>query len=250
MINFTFIGCSITKGVGLSNEEYDKNNYTNIVATHFNAKVKNLSKSGNSNYNIFISGLNQLLYNTPDVLFLQWSGLHRHWLYPDLDIVLPIVNRAPVNEINYLDTVFSKNLLQNFVDQFLLLNHDYHNILKLLNYCKILETVAQDKTKLIFINGLLPWTKEIQHIEALNDPAKNFSAYTKKLLSINLLPDEDIKLFFKKIHHALTQTNKDNWANMFKSISTHCVDFGLDNSHPGPLTHANIAKMIIDKLNK
>ena len=160
MKKFTFIGCSITKGVGLPDEDLDENNYAKIVGNHFDAEINNLSIGGNSNYNIFISGLNELLYSKPDVLLIQWSGLQRHWLYPNLDLTFPIVDDNAIKDLNYLDIVFSKKDLQKFVKQFLLLNHDYHNILALLNYCKILETVAHTQTKIIFINGfLLRWKR-------------------------------------------------------------------------------------------
>lgn len=250
MKKFIFIGCSITKGIGLPQKLMDENNYANIVGRHFNIEVDNLSEAGNSNFNIFITGLNQLLFNKPDLLVMQWSGLQRHWLYPDLDLTFPIVNDSAVNEINYLDTVFSKKDLQKFIEQFLLLNHDYHNILTLLNYCKIIESIAHTKTKVIFINGLLPWTKEIQYSQAVDNPTKNFSAYTKNLLSIDKLPDKDIKFFFEKIHNGLLQIDKNNWINMFQSIVTIAEDVGTDNLHPGPKTHAKIAQMIIKQLNK
>lgn len=250
MKKFTFIGCSITKGVGLPKEDLDENNYTNIVGKYFNAEITNLSISGNSNYNIFMSGLNELLYNRPDTLLIQWSGLHRHWMHPNLDLSFGIGAMDAINELNYLDTVFSKKDLQKFVKQFLLLNHDYHNILALLNYCKILETVAHTQTKIIFINGLLPWTKEIQFLQAMGNPAKNFSEYTKNLLSIDKLPDQDIEFFFNKIHNGLSQIDKNNWINMFRSILTLAEDVGTDNLHPGPNTHAKIAQMIINHIDK
>lgn len=248
MEKFTFIGCSITEGIGLPLKTADNNNYANIVGKHFNVKVDNLSKGGNSNFNIFMSGLNQLLFDKPDVLILQWSGLQRHWLYPNLDVSFAIVNDEIVRDINYLDTVFSKKNLQKFVQQFLLLNHDYQNILILLNYCKIIESIASTKIKVIFVNGLIPWTKEIQFLQTLNNPAKNFSEYTKNLLSMDKLPDEDIKFFFEKIYDSMSQINKHNWINMFNSIPTLAEDVGTDNSHPGPKTHTKIAQMIIKHL--
>lgn len=247
-MKFTFIGCSITRGEGLSDEESDKNNYANIVGNHFNATVTNLSKSGNSNYNIFIEGLNQLLYNRPDVLFLQWSGLQRHWIYPNLDIEFPMVPGGPISDINYLKTVFSEKFLKKFTEQFALLNHEYHNILALLNYCKILETIAGNQTRLVFINGLLPWTNEIQNKESLNNVYLNFSEYTKELLSVDMLPDEDITVFFNKIYDALTQIDKNKWPNMFNSLVDLLVDLGNDNSHPGPKSHGLYADMIINYL--
>jgi hypothetical protein len=250
MKKFTFVGCSITRGEGLLNEKLSDDNYANIVGAYFDATVNNLSKSGNSNFNIFITALNELLYNSPDVLFLQWSGLQRHFMYPHLDSEFPIVNCDSVTEISILNSKFSKRTLQQFTKQFLLLNHDYHNILQLLNYCKILETIAGNKIKIININGLLPWTKEILYSVSSIDPAKYFSPYTKDLLSIDLLPDEDIRLFFNKIHTSIKQIDKSNWVNMFENFISLSVDLGSDNAHPGPESHKKVAKMIIDKLNK
>jgi hypothetical protein len=171
-------------------------------------------------------------------------------MHPNLDLSFGISTIDAINELNYLDTVFSKKDLQKFVKQFLLLNHDYHNMLALLNYCKILETVSHTQTQLIFINGLLPWTKEIQFLQTSNNPAKNFSAYTKNLLSIDKLPDQDIKFFFNKIHNGLSQIDKRNWVNMFQSILELGEDTGTDNVHPGTKTHANIAQMIINHIDK
>lgn len=248
MKKFTFIGCSITKGEGLPDSEFDSANYPNIIGQVFNAEVTNLSRLGNTNYNIFIDGLNQLLFNRPDVLVIQWSGLQRHWLYPNLDITLTLTNRDIIREIDYLDTVFSKKELQKFCDQFLLLNHDYHNILHLLNYCKILEALAREQTQLIFVNGLIPWTQEIQYLETLDNTAKYFSEYTKKLLSHTLLPDSDIEIFFKKIFYALNEIDKNKWINIFSSMLEFSIDAGLDKKHPGPKTHNKIAQLIINKL--
>ena len=248
MKKFTFIGCSITKGEGLPFEETDDNNYANIVGKHFSADVTNLSKSGNSNYNIFIASLNELLYNKPTVLVIQWSGLQRHWLYPDLDLELPIINEASVQELQYLNTYFSESFVKKFVQNFLLLNHDYRNLLALINYCKILETVATNQSRVVFVNGMLPWTKELQYSQAVADPAKNFSSYTKSLLSIDSLPDEDIKKFFEPLQNGISQLNKKNWINMFNAINCLSVDYGNDGAHPGPKSHQKIAKILIDHL--
>jgi hypothetical protein len=248
MKTFTFIGCSLTQGIGLSKEENDENNYANIVGTHFNAKIKNLSKLGNSNYNIFLTALNEILYDKPDAIFLQWSGLQRHWLYPNLDLVFPIINKPPKKDLCYLNTKFTKEFLKKFTDQFLILNHDYHNILQLLNYCRILETITNDQVEIVFINGILPWTKEILYSHSVKDPAKYFSSYTKDLLSTDLLPDQDIELFFNKLYEGIQQLNQNKWVNMFESIVSLAEDFGTDNLHPGIKSHKKIANIIIDKL--
>jgi hypothetical protein len=83
-----------------------------------------------------------------------------------------------------------------------------------------------------------------------NIVSKYFNEYTKILLSIDKLPDQDIEFFFNKIHNGLSQIDKNNWINMFQSILTLAEDVGTDNLHPGPNTHAKIAQMIINHIDK
>jgi hypothetical protein len=250
MKSFTFIGCSYTVGEGLQHEKLDENNYANIVAKNYNAKAKNLSTSGNSNYKIFISAINELLFNEQEVLFIQWSELSRVWFYPHLDLQFQVPSCISYSDMSYLDLTLTKNFFKTFGEQFSIINHDFNNILNLLNYCKILESIAKNKkNKIVFINGLLPWTKEILDINSCNDPHENFSDYTKNLLSIDQLSDEDVVKFFRQIHDALQETDLNNWVNMFESMLDLQVDVGIDDQHPGSMSHKVYADMIINYLN-
>ena len=116
-MNFTFTGCSLTVGVGLEQEKLDVCNYTNIVSSKFNVTPKNLASGGNSNYNIFISALNELINSPPDKLFVQWSGLNRLWLYPgpDTSVFLSMVINQ---DYHYRDLHFTKKELQQFFDYY------------------------------------------------------------------------------------------------------------------------------------
>lgn len=249
MKKFTFLGCSLTVGEGLVEEKADSNNYVNIVSGHYKVKANNLAKFGNSNYNIFLAALNEILYGDQDILFVQWSAPNRHWLYPNLDSNFIITAGSKQKNIKYLDTFYSSKFLQNFADQFLLLNHDYHNLLQLSNYCQILESISKDKTRLVFINGLVPWTKEIKYSSSGSDPAKYFSKYTKELLSVSLLPDNEIQKFFTVLHKTVKRLDSKLWVNMFNSMLVESIDFGIDNKHPGIKSHAHFASMIINYLN-
>ena len=249
MKKFTFLGCSLTVGEGLDSEKTDENNYTNIISNYYGATCKNLAKSGNSNYNIFVEALNEILYNEQDIIFLQWSSPNRHWLYPNLDCNIIITANSKQKNIHYLDTTYSAKFLQTFADQFLILNHDYHNLIQVSNFCKILQTISKNKTKLVFINGILPWTKEIIHLRSLTDPAKYFSKYTKELLSIDLLPDQDIEKFFIELHNNVKSLDNNLWVNMFNSMQDEMLDLGTDNCHPGIDSHKHYASMIIKYLN-
>lgn len=249
MQKFTITGCSMTVGVGLLEEKHDPNNYANLVTKNFDAQLNNLAVGGNSNYNIFITAINELLFNTPDVLIVQWSALNRHWMYPGPTMRLPIVGQTVKPPIG-IDQYFTASKLQKFSDQFRLLNHDYHNILSMVNYCKILQTLAQHRCQLVIVNGLLPWTKELQYKQSATDPAKYFSDYTKSLLTIDLLPDEDIVKYFMQLLTGIEELDKKLWVNMFNSFGNIMIDWGLDHAHPGPESHKKYASMIITHLNK
>lgn len=246
MKRFCFAGCSLTYGEALNDT---KENYASLVAASQAAVVKNISVPGNSNSKIFIESMNELLFDTPDVMFVQWSELSRHWLYPALDLEFPLTAGIH-NDLKYLDFFLPQQRAKEFIDMFRYLNHDYHNILLLINYCKILENLAQDKCQLIFINGLIPWTPELRHLESTRDPQRYFSKYTKNLLSINQLPDDDIKKFFEAISTEIVKLDKSKWINMFSTIMDSAVDLATDNIHPGPVTHQNLANNIIKHLTK
>jgi hypothetical protein len=246
MKRFCFSGCSLTYGEGLTDTE---ENYASLVAGSQAAVLKNIAVPGNANSKIFIESMNELLFDTPDVLFVQWSELSRHWLYPGLDLEFPIT-AGTTSDLKYLDFFLPQQQASKFIDMFRYLNHDYHNILLLINYCKILELLAKDKCQLIFINGLIPWTPELRYPESARDPHRYFSKYTKNLLSTDQLPDDDIKKFFDAISTEIVKLDKSKWINMFSTIMDSAVDLGTDNIHPGPVTHQNLANNIIKYLTK
>jgi hypothetical protein len=249
MQTFTFTGCSFTVGQGLPGEKKDPNNYANLVAEHYNAEANNLAVCGNSNYNIFILAVNELLFNTPDVLFVQWSALNRHRLYPGPTMKLPIAGQL-ISVLEGIDQFFTQDQLQKFSNHFRLLNHDYHNLLSVINYSKILQALSKNKCQLVIINGLLPWTKELTYIQSISDPAKYFSAYTKSLLTTELLPDDDIVKYFTQLLKSIEDLDKTLWVNMFSSMQARIVDFGTDNQHPGPNSHKLYANQIINYLKE
>ena len=123
MTTFTFVGCSFTVGIGLELEKTDLDNYANIVSKNFNAQVNNLAGGGNSNYNIFMSALNELLYSKQDKLFVQWTSLNRLWLYPGPDTTISL-SHTIVDDYKYKDLFFSKKDLQKVSDIYHLLNQN------------------------------------------------------------------------------------------------------------------------------
>lgn len=154
------------------------------------------------------------------------------------------------NDYTYRDIVYAKKELQKFTDTYHILNHDYNNLLTLINYSSILTELSKNKTQLIFINGLVPWTKEITTLDTLQNMSINLSKYTKEILEFESRSDDELIEFFTTLNIALMNLNKSLWINMFDSLYTQQIDLGNDNAHPGPKSHALYAEMIIKYLEE
>lgn len=246
-MKFTFVGCSFTVGVGLELEKSDPANYTNIVGNYYGAESINLAQEGNSNYNIFITALNEIIFNSADKIFVQWSALNRLWLWPGPDTAITL-SHIIENDYSYRNIKFSKKELQKFSDMYHILNHDYHNLITLTNYCNILTEISKNKTQIIFINGLIPWTEEITDINTMANFAENLSEYSKEILEFNSRDDIELTTLFNKLNLLIMGLDKIKWVNMFNSMMQESIDYGNDNTHPGPKSHRQYAEMIINYL--
>jgi hypothetical protein len=244
---WTFVGCSLTYGEGLPGGLSDPDNYTQLIGQHYDVTVNNLSRRGNSNYQIFMTAINEILYNTPDKLFVQWSALNRLWLYPGPDTEF-VVSFDHSEDYNYRDIYYSKKELQQFSDQFHILNHDYQNLLTICNYSRILNTLSMNKTGLVFVNGLLTWTPEIMDPLSILNMSDTFSDYTKEILEFDSRSDDEIIRFFNQLNQAAIQLDMKQWVNMFESLKAQQIDIADDIVHPGSKSHHKYADMIINYL--
>ena len=246
-MQFTFIGCSFTVGEGLPLEKKDPSNYVNILTRHYQATTINLSEGGNNNQNIFMVALNEIVFNAPDKIFVQWSGVNRLLLRPGPDTVLKILQTIK-NDYKYRDIVIPKKDLQKFANIYHLLNHDYNNLMTIINYSKLLTEISKNKTQLIFINGLIPWTEDILNMETLSDMSGKLSDYYKKVLEFDSRNDNELIRFFTNLNLAFSELDQSLWVNMFSSMVKLQVDYGTDDLHPGIKSHKLYADMIIKYL--
>jgi hypothetical protein len=246
-MNFTFCGCSFTVGVGLEQEKTDISNYANIVSDHFSANIKNIAIGGNSNYNIFMSALNELVISPPDKILIQWTSLNRVWLHPGPDTKLPLALTMD-RDYSYKHIFFTKKELQTLSDHYHILNHDYCHLMELISYCKLLSAIAKGKSHIIFINGLLPWTGEICDLSATKNYSENLSKYTKEILEFDSRDDVELYNIFYELNSKVNELDKTQWPNMFDSMGKQKIDIGNDNAHPGPKSHRLYAEMIINYL--
>jgi len=239
-MNIAIAGCSFSA---------DPICYPYILANHYSANLTNLAVHGNSNYNIFMSAANQLSSGNTDVLLVQWSGLNRIWLYPSPGIETCSVTNGLNKIFSSSDLSISKGIsftkkqLTEFGELYFKLNCDYHLIMQLIDYCNILQNLAKNKCQIFFINGLLPWTKELLFEESNID---NLSYYTKEILNFDISPDEEIYKFLNLLKTKMKTLDTTLWVNMFDSMLNNRIDtISKNDYHPGPKTHKALSDKII-----
>ena len=245
-MRFTFTGCSITQGVGLDHEKNDPGHYANLVGEAFCADVTNLGKGGHSNHLIFMSALENILFDRPDKIFVQWTALNRWWVYPEPNTE-KFMGHTIDDDYRYNELFYSREKLQEVSDIWHSLTHDYKYTFDLIDYCNILEKVCGNETDIIFIDGSLPWTADIVDETALTDFDRYFSDYTKELFNVERRDDEEIRNLFTKMRKKILETNPNKWVSQFNCWFRTAIDQGHQR-HPGIKSHRMFADQVISHL--
>lgn len=218
---YYFGGCSITMGAGFDQIQQDPRIYPNLVS---NQNI-NDAEGGSSNLKIFTKAAKAIIDERADIYIVQWSAVHRHWVYP-----MP-------NQGIYIGSAIEDNEYQDFVKQYQSLNHDYPNLMAVIDYSRILyELVESRHAAIVFVNGMLSWKSEWS------------DHYMQGLLKG--LPQEEQQDFVERFNNNLELINLDHWANIYESIMEMQIDDAPLDHHPGPETHEKIARRIIETLDK
>lgn len=214
-----FGGCSITMGAGYVGVQQDPNIYPNVVGKNINHDIVNDAEGGSSNLKIFTKVAKAIVDDRADIYVIQWSAPHRHWMYP-----------APDQGI-YIGASAEDNCYKKFVEQFQKYNHDYPNLMSIIDYSRILLALAQGRShSVIFVNGMLSWKPD------WNDP------YMKSLLENLDLKDQ--KDFQERFDNNVELLDLGTWANLWHSIMEMQEDDAPLDQHPGIKTHRKIADLI------
>jgi len=248
-VKVCFNGCSFTEGEGFPADQRDHAIYDRIVTRQFDLEATNISQGGSSNYTIFMRSARAIMSQLYDVVFTQWSALNRLWLSPGPDCVF-FTNDNYKPDFHYRDIYLSNSDKQKFKDTVLLLNHDYQNILDLIDYCDILGKLAQhNNTQVVFINGLVPWQSDlVQPLTA--DLTSSLSDYTKSILDFDHRSDEEIIKFVQQLQNKFKQVDTKLWVNLFDSFFKNIVDRGPEGHHPGVHSHQWMATQLANYITE
>jgi hypothetical protein len=249
-IKACFVGCSFTVGEGFDKDQRDAYIYDRLVSRHFGFSSDNLAKGGWGNYKIFMQAVNSIVNQKYDIVFVQWSDMNRIWLSPGPEEWFA-TNDDSDQSFRYHNIYISAKDKLNFIDTVKVLNHDYQNIVDLIDYTKILNQLADtNNVKIAHINGLVPWQDDLLNLLDRTDLEKFFSDYTKSMLSFDSKPEHEVCYYFNKLQNKFNELDRTRWVNLFDSFLLDTVDTGPLGHHPGERSHKIMADKIINYLDK
>ena len=216
-----FTGCSFTVGKGFPESQRANFIYDRLVSKKLGLDSDNCAIGGGSNYKIFMKSAAAVQSALYDLVVVQWTALNRLWLSPGPNSdFFTTDGRFP--DFRYRDIYLSKSEKQIFRNTILLLNHDYQNIIDLIDYCKILSGLETSNTKVVFINGLVPWTDDLS--KPLTDNLSEcLSEYSKQMLDFDNRSNEEIIEFFTKLQQKFSELDQTKWVNLFDSFLEHTL---------------------------
>lgn len=241
-----FNGCSFTEGVGFEPHQRPEVIYDRLVCRELGWSGDNIAVGGSSNHGIFMRSAQAIRSGQYQVVATQWSSLNRQWFYPGPDTVY-FTNDGRAS-YRYRHINLDKSNKKFFDDTVRVLNHDYQNIIDLIDYCGILQDLGrQHGTRIVMINGLVPWTTDLVHYHG-GDLQHGLSAYTKQILDFAHRSDQEVRQFFMKLQTKFAQLDQTQWVNLFDSFMHNCMDLSPTDHHPGEKSHRQMANRVLDYL--
>lgn len=237
-------GCSATIGAGFPEDQRDQFVYDRLVCKKLGFDSDNLAEPGASNVNIFRAACASVMSGCYNCVFVQWSELNRLWFYPGPDTEFLASGDSDVH-YQYRDILISLKQRHQLRDQVLLLNHDYHNLLALIDFCNILEALANHcQCQLVYINGHIRWKPDLTQIIQIDNLDDTLSDYTKTVLDFDHRNDDELMSFFSRLQNKFASLNRDLWVNLFDPLIEIKLDEGPLGHHYGVKSYAILADLI------
>lgn len=243
-------GCSFTYGDGFLDTERQSKIWPTLLGKKLgqHAVIENLAYSGSSNLEIFLRTLRAINCNDYDLIAVQWTSLRRHWFEPGIDRYYICAGASG----DFLEDWFHKSIYltkperKKFFDILTMLTGDFKSVIDLGTFCQTMILLKKPNQQLVFINGLVPWRKDIVGpLEPKTDLDKHFSQFTKDTLEFDDHSDADILKNHNKLRQMLEPT-LPYWVNFSEPWNSKIIDLATQGHHPGPLSHAWMANKVFD----
>lgn len=257
-----FTGCSFTAGTGWVKTDPKISRRTPckeypglwVNLCHYQIpqlwklSLVNFSLSGSSNAEIFEQTTRAIgiFSSNIDTIFCQWTSMPRYKFDAGLELWDTAEGIQPSmrgkTDIKVAGDTWSRGYVDDLLDRLLAMHHLHREIVKIVEYSKILQNLAQQlNIKLYFINGLCPWDQDY-FINVCNEAGteittEQFTSFTKKtILQSDSRSNEDNIKLYKKIHSQYKNgggIDPSQWVNLYDSMFDNIIDVNYDNRHPG-----------------
>jgi len=265
MSKVVFAGCSFTAGNGWNPNDFSTSCkdhpdlWTNLCCSQIdqlkNLEILNYGQGAASNAEIFRNTAKAIAEHGSDIkiVFCQWSNMPRYTfdigfeLWTTSEGIHPGMRGKKDVNLNRGDK-WSRKYIDDLLDRLLVLHHLHGEIIKVVEFCNILQKLAQQfNIKLYFINGLCVWDQNY-FIRLSGVLPEQFTPFTKKeILNIETRDDEDIFKLYKIMHDDYDRAggiNLSQWVNLYNSMKQNILDTNYDNRHPGIKSNQLYAQQI------
>lgn len=229
-------GCSFSAGRGFPGGINDPEIWPNVLGQMLNAEVTNVSEVGYDNTGIFINGLKELSAKDYDLILFQITAFDRVVLSPTVH------GHRLVSWRNIVPSVSDK-AYEDFHKVFLEVNGGYEHWRRLVNMLVTLQNLVKQGYNIKILNGLLLWDQDFF--------SSSMSKFTKNILNVESLPDDDIEKFSKIVNQDKQQIDLSLWINPFDCLALRKIDDApIPTGHPGPRSARQTAELICQFVNK
>lgn len=261
-------GCSYSANntqSGWKKENLHKH-YSNILNSNNDIEIKNIAIGGCSNKEIFYRSIENCLKNEYDYCIVQWTSLHRFWIYEsennidDETQILPQVKgkltyKSPATELHKIITSY-------YLNSFVALKQ------WLLDQIVLQEFFKKHSIRYLFVRGFPNYTDELENILQQNPfirekklksiPEISIPKNIKDILDFDNNPDYYLEeklggllSLYKKIDKKKCIGYNENKGVYGIDIKSYGLenDYADDNAHPGEKTNHIIADKILEKTN-
>ena len=258
-----FTGCSYTAGTGLPLKSQDPDLWVNQLHNQLrwlkDLPVLNYGQGGATNQDIFHLSVQAVTENQCKFLFVAWTDLLRYYISPGVETWSTTQfwsPNSPVDDIGVNpEVVYSASYLENIKNRFFDLHHIHYEIVKVLTYTFTLQQLCNRLgVQVYFINALLPWdNKYFDQVTSNRRQPSDTTKLTQQSLNVDSRSDQEFFELYDRIHQDYKSTQAlpahSKWLNLYKSYREYfCLDRGLDNLHPGPISNQAFADFLHKKL--
>ena len=240
MTKILVVGCSMTRGHGLTGASSDPQLWVNQLLTRSTSDpvITNLAQTARNNHWIFTETACALSREHYDIVIVGWSELARYNFQVGLE-TYPTLTKFDRQDISINDNItVSGKWLEELGNNLRKIYNDHWSLLDLVKYVNVLyelQVVAR-KSKLFFVNTLFNIPNNYFNPIDFVVPSE-LANYTRMLLNASTRDDAETKELYKLIHDQYNfygGIQSEHWLNLYNSLRSMQVDsVSSTDNHPG-----------------